>query len=220
MCYTAKESAISFGLLTLFSILLWNRNIGSDRVFSPFIFTIGLIQLAEFFIHKKMYVETMPKFLLLILWLQLITFSWSSLYYLKSFSKNKGLIKVTRTISIIFLIIFIGHLFYLINTNNKYEAVKKTPSSHLEWTCNRGSILNGWDWVYGLGLFIPFFLILHAKNWKDKKVWLLLIGGLLSYIFVKMYVPGRMFASMWCYSATFFAFLAWSVGIFDKKLMC
>ena len=211
MCYNAKSSISAFILITIIAVFLWYRNSDYDRMLSPFVFALGLIQLIEYGVYNNLEGNKAGKLIYMTLWLQILVLAIGAYWYLRSVMHSSTSV-IAGVWLIVAAIFFIIGLYVVFGSENTFSS--GSQGGHLTWSQNGGSILGGFSWVYLLGLALPFVLLLIAGTINSIGIWILLAYAILSAIFIYIFFPGYNFASMWCYSAIGFAFLAWLVGAF------
>jgi hypothetical protein len=113
---------------------------------------------------------------------------------------------------VLFAAVFLVALLYSLVGDAQFQA-QVGASGHVEWYKDGGFLLGSWSWLYLVGIFVPFLFLLSVYHWANVGIWLLLLYGVLSAIYVRYAFPPVAFGSMWCYLSIGFAFLLWMVGI-------
>lgn len=203
MCYDAKTSLITWFIIIVIVIMMWYRNTGLDRMLAPFLFAIGLIQLIEYGVHSKLDPQQAGKLIYLTLWLQVLLLAIGLYGYLQ------------KTSTFIWMIAALFVFVLALSTSYGTSFRVGMENGHLSWSQEGGKgILGSWNWVYLLGIIIPFIIVLAYKGWSSISVYLLLIYGFASALIVAAIYPSMNFPSMWCYTALGFVFLSYLIGAF------
>jgi len=209
MCYDAKSSFMAWIICTFIALVLWIRDGEYDRSLAAFIFIFALIQLLEFLVYKGGNKSMIARLIYVALWLQPFIFIWA----VKSYDVcNKYTIWLTILYGLLFL-----YSIYMATTKLSW-GITKGENSHLVWKySNNKTFLGGLGILYIIGIFLPLLFLVWKSNYSIGLI-LLLIYAIFSFIYsyYKYHNTGEM-ASMWCYIAVGFAFLAWFIGIFHKK---
>jgi len=204
MCFSAKSSLIAFWILVVLAVLLWYRNQAYDRVLAAFVFALGLIQLIEYGIWSGASPSQAGKALFLTLWLQVLILAIGVFIYLKTALAGASLV--------LFAVVFLVALFYVFAGKANFSAAPGA-SGHIEWYRNGGFLLGNWGYLYLLGLFRPFVLLLAHYHWQNIGLMVLIAYGLLSIAYISYKYPPQAFGSAWCFVSIIFVFLIWIVNL-------
>lgn len=207
MCYTAKDSILSFLVMGGLSIALLIRNKGYDYIFFCLLIIVSLIQLCEYFRHAGYWsADTTGRAIFIVLWLQVVAFAFGMFSYFDT--------QLTLIWLALFIFVFIIAVFY--STQHTFSA--REEGGHLVWGQDgqKGKIMGGMpSWLYMVGLIVPFFIILYYSGWSNVGIWILLAAVIFSIFFTRFLYPAIHFPSLWCYSAIGIAFVAWLVGAYS-----
>lgn len=227
MCFSAKASFLAWCILSFMSLILWFRNKRYDRALAGFIFIIGLIQLVEYFIHiQSLDKNTAGKSLYLILWLQCLVLAGGVYLFIKgkgAATTGGGGSGVFTNIAlgnlILFAFIFISAVVLAFTVYNYSFSGAPGKSGHVEWYRDGKPLLGTSGIFYLFGIFFPLLLLFLYYAIVVKKfdlgMLLLILYGILSACYVWKTFPPQAFSSMWCFLAVGFAFLVWSLDIFN-----
>ena len=193
MCYNKEVSITSFIVGAGLSILVYKRGDKYDKHVACFLFTIALMQLAEYFMwidqecgitnHNA---STMAS---LILYLQILTVIMGG-YYFNTFSE----VFTHRTVRYIFYTLFILWIARGVLLEPKDLCSRETTTGHLEWQFTHGSIDEHPLLVKGMYLSCIFIPWLFLKN-KYKGI---LLFFLLALPFLYLRVNFKQWESLWC----------------------
>ena len=223
MCFTAKDSIISWWILAIIALFLWYRNRQYDRALSVFVLVLGLIQLIEYGIHSGADPNQSGRALYITLWLQTLVLAIGVFVFIGSQNAQKVTTvtdDVIHTIAgwnlFLFAIVFVVTLVISFTSGSTFSGAPG-PSGHIEWYQNDSSLLGGWGFLYLAGIFIPLFLIFAYYSWADISIAIMIVYGALSAAYVVANYPVSAFSSMWCYLSIGFAFLAFFLGIIPRN---
>lgn len=210
MCINEKESILGFSIMLGISLALYIRNGEYDKIIAALFVIISLIQLIEYLYHSKNITsENGGKLLHIILWLQLAVFGVGLYLHFKTIA--------TAVWAIFFVMLLVGSI---LNIGNGTFSVTR-ERGHLVWNRKSSSyknlstsILGYFGVLYIIGLFGPFLIVQYYENWRNKKIWLILLSLLIATFSMRAFYPSINFASMWCYSAVGVIFTAWVAGAF------
>lgn len=212
MCYSAPQSLFAFCLILGIALCLWNRNLKYDRVLSPFLFVVSMVQLVEFGVHtQKVSSQLAGQLLFLILWMQPVVFCFACYLFL---DKERSPYAAAALVLGIFYSVVLVHSFREATT--ECFSVKKGPSGHLEWSQGPGqggqgifgdSVMEGS--TYLAGIFLPLLLLEFDFGWLNLGLHTILLTGGTTFVFIREKFPGLQFSSLWCYSAILVALSAW-----------
>ena len=202
MCIDQRTSLNSFIFSVCISIFLIFRNKQFDVGNAAFIISFTTIQLLEYYIWKSIdnnnksdneyYTRLVP----LVLFIQPIVqtyFSWK-------ITNNNLLFNLL----IVYILIF---LFTLATINNFEYQSEVGKNKHLIWyktkvnTKEKTIVIQrfifGYIYLLGLGIGLYF-----------TKQYILLLYGIISFIYIWKNYPEDEFSSMWCFVAIFYSILA------------
>jgi hypothetical protein len=224
MCWNKEVSLVTFIVVIIIVIILYNRNVGSDRHLAIFSAIVVTIQLLEFFawlsIEKgdKNMNSLITRMILIVLWLQpLINTIMAYNDVNRDGSKNKGEEvnhKWKKTILIICLFIFGVLAINGIITSTKGEfSSKPGPGCHLMWKrkingkTNPGSFQGNSKYhalIYLIGLILPLLLMKPFI-----KAFSLVALGLILLVVSKFMSSWKESSSWWCWIAFVFVIAAY-----------
>lgn len=217
----AKTSISEWWLFALVALFLWYRNENYDRVMASYVFITGLIQLVEYGIYSGADALQAGRSIFIILWIQCLVLNIGVFLFLRDYNETDSspLRQIVGTISgwilILYSVIFVVALFLLFTENWNLKG-ELSNNGYVEWKTEDTSILGNWNFLYLLGILIPFFLLLAYYSWADLHIAILLLYLVLSGVYVMIYYPTNSQLSMWSYYSIGFAFLAWFLGIFPS----
>jgi hypothetical protein len=82
------------------------------------------------------------------------------------------------------------------------------------WFTNKPSLLGDFNWLYMIGIIIPFIILLSYTDWSNVGLWILTIYLIIIFIVVSSLSSSILIP---CYAAIGFAFLVWLLGIFNES---
>ena len=165
-------------VLCLLAIFLWYRNLPYDRIYSPIVFLLALIQLFVFGVYTGGNTNQAGIAVFLAVWIQPAVLAIAVYSY---FYNYEGSSKVYRRIAgwsiILAIFIFLVAILSLYFCNCKYFVVPTTEGD--VWTCvtstDTTSMFYYWGWLYTIMMSFYLLLLLGASGWKDWKLILVLI---------------------------------------------
>ena len=224
MCFSAPASLASFLLLSGCCLFIYLRNYPLSQPFSLIFFTVGLMQLAEFFMWRDLDCGWMnhyaTKLALITLLIQPIIFVFSIYYY--------GLSKLSSIFmksSFIFYAVFFGFfiIWTLLFREKKLCSSPNKNSGHLIWDIY--SIINYFP-SFIIYLLIPIFYFLSFAFFLTFKrfsvgisYFLLLFFTLLLSIFIYSDKnASSSWKSLWCFLVNFIPILFIIYSEINKSL--
>jgi hypothetical protein len=222
MSYNAKLSISSWWILVLMALFLWYRNEKYDRALSIFVFTLGLIQLIEYGIYSGADPKQSGQAIFLTLWLQCLVlaigvFTFINNTITSTATTTQNIAHVIAGFNLfLFSIIFVICLVISFSPDISLTA-SLNSNEQIIWNQNNSSILNKWEWLYLIGIFIPLFLIFAYYMWADLEIAILILYGIFSVTYITTHYKITSFDNLWCYLTVGFVFLAWFLGIFPQK---
>ena len=216
-----KASLISFFILVVIALLLWYRNANFDRALAIFAFTLASLQLIEYGIYNHANPEQSGNAIFIVLWLQCLMVIIAVFVYNKvansqcQFKEDKHkLVELVAGFSLLlYSLVFIVALFIVYTGQGGFSANVSADGQSTEWTSKAGSILGNFTWLYIVGLFLPFILLLAFYSWSSLAIGLFILYGVVSAIYVLNTYPMAVFGSKWSMLAIGVVFLAYMVNI-------
>jgi len=213
MCWNKEISIVTFIVVIVIVIILYNRNLGADRHLAIFSVAVVIIQLLEFFAwlsiekRKKNMNQLVTRLILITLWSQPLINSYMAYRNVVKEEQPK-ILKETILLGCIglFSLMF---LIALINASKGSFKTKPGSNCHLIWTRNN-KIKNFMSndkyggLIYLIGLFLP---LLFIKPFK-KGLSLVILGAILLAIARSM-SSKKEFGSWWCWIAFVFVVAAY-----------
>jgi len=221
MCWNKEVSLVTFIVVIIIVIILYTRNISSDRHLAIFSAIVVTVQLLEFFawisIEKgnKNMNSLVTRMILIVLWLQpLINTIMAYNDVRKEGSNGKGEKvnhKWKKTILIICFVVFgILAINGIINSTKGEFSSKPGPTCHLIWkrkVTGRKETLTGNNYmtlVYLIGLTLPLLLVKpFIKGFS------LVTLGLILLVMSKFMSSWKESSSWWCWIAFVFVVAAY-----------
>lgn len=207
MCWNKEVSIVTYVTVVVIVIILYQRNVGSDRQLALFSLTFVTIQLLEFFAwlsiekqNRKMN-DLVTRLILIALWAQPLINSYLAYKYLDQ--ENEQFKFILVGLIVMFVILFI-YSIYMASRSTKFST-KTGPNCHLVWKRGKGLDFMGDKLIliYLAGLIVP---LLFVENLKKG---LVLIGvGLVLMIFARMMSTQKEMGSWWCWVAFVFVIAA------------
>lgn len=205
MCYDAHQSITAFTIMMMCTIytLLSNTSL---KYLTGFTFFIALIQLWEYqwFMKKSTSHITGMKIYTTLL-LQNIALYIGLFLYANSIHISHIALNLYLLLSSVVYVVLIVKTYY----NSTFTV--NHVNGHVAWSNNGGNIFpynEGFLYVSGMlwGLIGMTALMYSSNDSQVTTMAILLLIGLLSYMYVGKVVPEINFASMWCYTAIIFIF--------------
>lgn len=209
MCWNKEVSIVTYVTVVVIVIILYQRNVGSDRQLALFSLTFVTIQLLEFFAWLSIEKQNrnmnglVTRLILIALWAQPLINSYLAYKYLKDDEENKSYKYILTGFIIMFTILFIYSIY--MSTRSTRFSTKTGPNCHLVWKRGKGLDFMGDKLIliYLVGLIVP---LLFVENLKKG---LVLIGvGLVLMIFARMMSTQKEMGSWWCWVAFVFVIAA------------
>lgn len=207
MCWNKEVSIVTYITVVVIVIILYQRNVGSDRQLALFSLTFVTIQLLEFFAwlsiekqNRKMN-DLVTRLILIALWAQPLINSYLAYKYLDQ--ENEQFKFILVGLIVMFVILFI-YSIYMASRSTKFST-KTGPNCHLVWKRGKNLDFMGEKLIiiYLIGLIVP---LLFVENLKKG---LILIGvGLVLMIFARMMSSQKEMGSWWCWVAFVFVLAA------------
>lgn len=205
MAFSIKSSLLAWWLVLIIAIFLWYRNYQYDRIISAIAVVLGLFQLIEYGIFNHMDSRQGGKLIFSVLWLLLLIFAIGTLLIVKN------------EIALIWLII-ISTVFLFANiyafTSDSFNII--ICNDYLIWTKEDLGILDGLEWIYILGIIVPFVLLLTYYNWEDFGLYAIIIYLVTSFLIIWYIFGSKLLGSLWVYSLIGMVMLVWFIGMFTK----
>lgn len=220
MAQTAKISIVSWWIFALMSLFLWYRNLSYDRSVSIYFFILSLIQLIEYGVYSGGDPQQAGTALYIILWLQCLVLAIGVFVFIKSYddiyqTTTKNIIKtISSWYLIIYSAVFLIALVSMFASNNSY-SINIRDDGNIEWMSNGSEILGNWNWLYIIGMIVPFILLFGFFGWADIGIACIILYIILSALYVGYFYNPYEFNSMWCYYALIIVFLVWIFGMFS-----
>lgn len=215
----AKKHIMSWWILALMSLFLWYRNKSYDRMFSVFVFTVGLIQLIEYGVVSGANSSQAGDAIFMTLWLQCLVLAIGSYIYLHhnseiDLSSSKIFSVVSGWNLFLYSIIFvIALLTILFNSESRY-TVEVNKHSEISWyNWKKENILGSFWWLYLIGVLTPVCLVFAYYSCVDLGLATMIVYGIISAAIVLFSYPIDSMFSTWSYLAIGFAFLAWMINL-------
>ena len=224
MCQSAKTSLVAWAVVTIIALLIITRGRKNGIWNGFFILVFILIQLLEFFIWWQRQKEGLSssaeeaktegpdslknapsgeafvRLILIGLWLQPLTQTFMAYRY-----GNQKYRSLLLAITIAYFILFIWSITKAFDSSIKFEA-HPGPNGHLIWTRSDNTSFVGGkplEFIYLAGLALGLLFMQPSLF----GIMLVVLGGILALYTGKNYGQGQ-FASMWCFYAVLYAFLA------------
>jgi preprotein translocase subunit SecG len=214
MCWNKEVSLITYVTVVVIVIILYQRNVGSDRQLALFSLAFVTIQLLEFFAwisienqNRKMN-DLVTRLILIALWAQPLINSYLA-YKVVSKEEptetNKNFKWILTAMVIMFTIFFI-YSIYMASSNKTKFSTTTGPNCHLVWKRGQGLDFMGEKLIilYLAGLIVP---LLFVENFKKGLI--LITVGLVLMIFSRMMSSQKEMGSWWCWVAFVFVLAAW-----------
>lgn len=211
MCFN-KESSLKTFLIVLFgSIFLFYRNYPYDRIMGVFFFTVGIMQLAEYFLWSDQkckninHYSTLSVYYILIIQVLLFLIAFK---YLKNTDNyfNKKILNIFIFIVVICSIILI---YYSIININKYKLCSKPlkgETKYIIWDIK--NLINGLPniiyYIFTISYFIYPLLLLTIKNKNLRIPYTLIFYISLIISYISTHILKDQWKSLWCIIANYF----------------
>lgn len=182
--------------------MLWYRNNSYDRVISAFVFVLGMVQLIEYGIYNSMDENQGARLLFIVLWLQCLVLAVGVYMTQKTLASSLLLW--------VFIVIFAVAVIYSMFS---FDDTFFDGANIRSWFTDKSTSLGSLNWLYMLGIIIPFIILLSYTDWSSIVLWILVIYLIVAFIVLSML---RSSISIPCYIAIGFVFLAWIMGIFAE----
>lgn len=198
MCWSFKVSFYTFIVSVIASSYLWLRNKKNDRLFSCYIFSIGLIQgieaLGWYSVNTRndKLNKIAGRFLEIGIWLQFVML-YSYMYY-----STKNILFLYLTTIFLFVMLKSTNKKHKITLNCNFDKTLLTTNNlerkcSIEWNWLGNNPVNINHILYLIGLFLPIIFI------KDKRIKYLIIIPILTYIFAAYkYNKTNVWSGYWC----------------------
>lgn len=209
MCFSKETSLVTWFVVTLASISLYQKRTNNSKWMAIFIIVFSTVQLLEGILwysiennHKTLN-KYITQCLLMVLWMEPISLTIGGILYSRGYDLKP---------LYILLLLLIGVLCYsvsrIIDDGHNFETTVG-ENGHLVWDKN-GKFIEG-DSVYGKYIFCLYLLgmMFAFLYMKPSKVAIpLFLTGFITYHMNDLRYKTGEFSSMWCFTATILVFIS------------
>lgn len=165
-------------ILCLLAIFLWYRNLPYDRIYSPIVFLLALIQLFIFGVYTGGSKNQAGTAVFLAVWIQPVVLAIAvySYFYNDNEKNNKLYRRIAGWSIILAVAVFLIAILSLYFSSCRYFVIPTNEGD--VWTCvtssDTMSMFYYWGWLYTIMISFYILLLLGASGWKDWKLILIL----------------------------------------------
>jgi len=204
MVFNAKTSLIGWVLAFLIGILLWYRNIGIDRVVAITSILVAIVLLFLYGVQSGMNPLTAGRVTYSIIWIFIIL--GVTMVYIISGQKWVGVFTIFTAIIATISIGLIVCSDYRIDIT----GLEEDPPY---WVMRR-------EYIYmpiliGMGIALPYLLLLILGEWKDPVLYLILGYLVISAAVVFSIYSTSQTLSVWFYSLIILILFLWAVEMYS-----